>query len=164
MVGPVVDEQRGHGQVEVAFEVLLDAADPSDVQIAAAAEPGLETPDPDGADDNLAEAPARSGRSTPPPRHAGTATPTASTDGVRAYLAEITRIPLLDAAEEAALAQRVQDGLAARALLHTASEPGNASRRRSWRGCATWPMKVSWRPNAWWRPTCGWSCPSPGAT
>jgi len=94
MGGHVVDEQRGHGRVEVALDVLLDAADPSDVEIAAAAEPSLDTPDTDSADtdsadDDPAEGAARSGRRTPA-RNAGRATPSASTDGVRAYLAEIT--------------------------------------------------------------------------
>jgi RNA polymerase primary sigma factor len=101
------EPQTVDDQAQVALDVLLDPADPSDDDIAT--QPDLGPLDPD----------------LRPGDHAATdrgGTP--SGNSINAYLAEIARIPLLDAAEELALARRVQDGLAARALLHTATEPG----------------------------------------
>jgi RNA polymerase primary sigma factor len=98
--------------LDVALEVLLDPADPSDAELAGV----LSSPDADGG----AEEPRV--RVADADRGAGGTTP----DSLGAYLSEIRRIPLLEAAEEVALARLVQDGLAARALLHTVTEPGEA--------------------------------------
>ncbi len=97
------------GPIEVALDVLEDKAEPSDAELE-------EEPDPQPADRPTARPRARSAGAS--------SAHVSSSDALGAYLAEITRVPMLDAAEEVDLASQVQDGLAARALLHTVAEPG----------------------------------------
>jgi RNA polymerase sigma factor (sigma-70 family) len=99
----------GHGDpeelVEVALDVLDGAADPSDTDLAEVEPSGPATVTREG-------------------RQAGReARPDPGTLG--SYLAEIGRVPLLSAAEEVGLGRLVQDGLAARAVLHSVTEPGH---------------------------------------
>jgi RNA polymerase primary sigma factor len=106
------DKDEGD-QLQVVLEVLEDRADPSDADLSDESslpdvEPATDVPATEEPADRIVD-PGSSHRAT---------------DALRAYLAEIRRVPLLDAGEELALAQRVRDGLAARALLHAVTEPG----------------------------------------
>jgi RNA polymerase sigma factor (sigma-70 family) len=111
-----VDQDEGGDQLDVALDVLEDHADPSDAELVA--ESALSALPDVGA--TTGEPAERNGRAS------GSTARTARTslDALGAYLAEIRRVPLLDAAEEVALSQRVRDGLVARALLHAVAQPG----------------------------------------
>lgn len=54
-------------------------------------------------------------------------------DSVRMYLVEISRIPLVDAAQERILGRRIADGLAAARELEMAGEAASVLERRRWR-------------------------------
>jgi len=90
--------------LDVALDVLQGADDPSDSELAAV-EP------------SASGSPKLESREASPRRRGGP-------DTLGSYMAEIGRVPLLSAAEEVSLAREVQDGLAARALLHSVTEPG----------------------------------------
>jgi RNA polymerase primary sigma factor len=96
--------------LEVALEVLEDPGDPTDAELTVESSLPVVVEATDDPAPRASRAPG--------------GLPRTSSDALVAYLAEIRRVPLLDAAEEVALARRVQDGLAARALLHAVTEPG----------------------------------------
>jgi RNA polymerase primary sigma factor len=114
-----VPQEPDDAPLDVALNVLLDPADPSDAELADESS----SPDAAGVAGGARDDPGRLGPQTGA-TDAGRGAARTTSDSLSAYLAEIRRVPLLDAAEEVALAQLVQDGLAARALLHTVTEPG----------------------------------------
>jgi RNA polymerase sigma factor (sigma-70 family) len=107
---PVPPDGDNGDLLDVALDVLLDPADPSDAELAGE----MSSPDADGG----AEGPPVS------VTDADRGSARTASDALSAYLSQIRQVPLLEPAEEVALSQLVQDGLVARALLHTATEPG----------------------------------------
>jgi len=86
-----------------------------------------------------------------------------STDPVRAYLTEIGRTPLLDAAEEVELAKRIEAGLYADDRLRQLRDE-NALPEQLERDLIT-IVKQGRRPRrTCFAPTCAWSSPSPRST
>ena len=83
-------------------------------------------------------------------------------DLVGVYLHEISRTPLLDAAQEVDLSKAIEAGLYAEHLL----DDGRGARAASSRGRAgaRWSPRASGPRTCSSGPTCGWSSRSPGAT
>ena len=91
-------------------------------------------------------------------------------DLVRLYLDEIGKAPLLDAATEVDLAQRIEAGLYARHLLDELGHRRAVKLREARKVATTGRAGPARRPTATWPsapssgPTCAWSCPWRAAT
>ena len=91
-------------------------------------------------------------------------------DLVRLYLDEIGKAPLLDAATEVDLAQRIEAGLYARHLLDDLGHRRAVKLREARKVASTVELDPARRPTASSRsapssgPTCGWSSRWPAAT
>ena len=81
-------------------------------------------------------------------------------DLVRVYLNGIGRTALLTAAQEVALARRIEGGVFAQHVLETGKRLERQSAADLKRSCGT----AIGRETTCSRPTCGWSCRSPSAT
>jgi hypothetical protein len=82
---------------------------------------------------------------------------TASADSVRAYLRQIGKIALLNAAQEVDLAKRIEAGFYAAERVRRAGTRPTSSPHSCAGNCARSSATASAPKTVCWRPTCAWS-------